>query len=116
VPDIVFRCHIFIMELENLLKQRNAYAGKIIPLGVKIAVIFLIPAALVVVSNRVWNINYFITLPIAFILSWSGVIWLYRKMSAEVRALDARIKKLRSQDAHQKTLESSKGKDANSVI
>jgi hypothetical protein len=104
------------MELENLLKQRDAYAGKIIPLGVKIAVIFLVPAVFVVVSNRVWNINYFYTLPVAFILSWSGVIWLYRKMSAEVRALEVRIKKLRTQDTHKETLETSKGKDANSVI
>lgn len=104
------------MELQDLQKKRESYAGKILPLMVKIAVLFLIPAVIVLVLYKVWDINYFYTFPVAFILSWSGVIWLYRKMSAEVRALDARIKELRNQDAHQKTSDDSEGKDANLVI
>lgn len=101
------------MELEKLLKQRDAYAGKILPLMIKIAVIFLIPAAISFAVVKIWDIHFMYLFPAAFILSWSGVIYLYRKMSDEVRALDARIKELRNQDTHHKTVESSTGKDAN---
>lgn len=101
------------MELEKLVKQRDAYAGKILPLMIKIAVLFLVPAAIAVAITKIWNINFIYLFPAAFILSWSGVIYLYRKMSGEVRALDARIKELRNQDAHNETLDISKGNDAN---
>jgi hypothetical protein len=101
------------MELEKLLKQRDAYAGKILSLMIKIAVIFLIPAAIGVAITQIWNINFIYLFPVAFILSWSGVIYLYRKISGEVRIIDVRIKELRSQDAHNKTLDNSKGSDAN---
>lgn len=101
------------MELEKLLKKRDEFAGRILPLGVKIAVIFLVPAAVGVAITKIWNINFLYLFPAAFILSWSGVIYLYRKVSGEVRALDARIKELRSQDAHYQTLDNSKGNNAN---
>lgn len=103
----------FIMELEKLITQRDGYAGKMLPLMIKIAVIFLVPAVIGVVISKVWDINFLYLFPAAFILSWSGVIYVYRKMSREVRALDARIKELRNQDAHHETTESSVGKDAN---
>jgi len=91
---------VFIMELEKLLKQRNAYAGKILPLGIKIAVIFLIPAAIMVAISKIWNVNFIYLFPAAFIISWSGVRNVYQKVAREVRALDARIKELREQETN----------------
>jgi len=101
------------MELEKLLKKRDEYAGKILPLGIKIAVVFMVPAAIGVTISKIWNINFLYLFPVAFILSWSGVIYLYRKISGEVRAVDARIKELRDQDSHHQTSVLTKGKDAN---
>lgn len=96
-------------------QQRDAYASKILPLGIKIAVIFLIPAAIAVLLNKFLNVPIRYTLPVAFLLSWYGVIMIYRKTSREVRALDQKIKELRNQDVRMKTEEdvSSSGTDAN---
>ncbi|MCI5050938.1 MAG: hypothetical protein MRY57_01365 [Candidatus Pacebacteria bacterium] len=101
------------MELEKLIAQRDAYAGKMVPLMIKIAVIFLVPAIIGVAITKIWGINFLYLFPAAFILSWSGVIYLYRKYAKEVRALDARIKELRNQDTHQETSENTEGSDAN---
>jgi hypothetical protein len=67
-------------------------------LGIQIAVIFLVPALLALLAYKVFGISFMYVFPLAFIISWTGVILLYKKISKEVRALDARIKELRVQE------------------
>lgn len=83
------------MELETLLKKREAYAGKIVKLGIQIAVIFLLPAVAAVLLSKYFGISFLYFFPGAFIISWTLVIYLYKKISKEVKALDAEIKELR---------------------
>lgn len=88
------------MELEKLIKQRDAYGGQIINLAIKIAILFLVPAVLAILANQYVGISYIYVFPLAFIISWTGVILLYKKISKEVRALDVRIKELRAQETN----------------
>lgn len=83
------------MELETLLKEREAYGGKILKLGIQIAVIFIVPVGLAVLANHLWNISFIYLFPLAFIISWTCVIVLYRRISREVRELDTKIKALK---------------------
>ncbi len=96
------------MELEKLIKKRDAYAGKILHLGIQIAAIFLVPIVLAIVIHWYLDISYFYLFPLAFIISWTGVIILYRKISKEVRELDNKIKELREQE--------SKSEESNSLL
>lgn len=98
--DIALHNVVFIMELEKLIQQRDAYAGRIIKLAIIIAILFLVPAAIAMLVHYYMDISYMYLFPLAFIISWTGVILLYRKISKEVRALDARIKELRAQEAN----------------
>ena len=84
------------MELEKLIKQRESYGGQIIHLAIKIAILFLVPAILAIIISRYADIAYINVFPFAFIISWTGVILLYRKVSKEVRTLNERIKELRA--------------------
>ena len=86
------------MEIEKLLKERDAYAGKILKLGITIAVIFLFPAIIAVLLGRYYNFSYVYTLGGAFIISWTGVVFLYRKISREVKHLEERIHELRKKE------------------
>lgn len=96
------------MELEKLLKQREAEAGKLVKLMIKIAVIFLIPAAIAVFLSQYFNLSFFYFFPGAFITSWTLVILLYRKVSKKMKGLDARIKELRAEQgqSHNKDITS----------
>lgn len=92
------------MELETLLKKRDAYAGRIVKLGIQIAVIFLLPAAAAVFLSRHFNLSFLYFFPGALIISWGLVIYLYKKVSKEMKELDARIKELREKQGQpQKT-------------
>jgi len=93
------------MELEKLLKQREAYAGKIIKLMIQIAVIFLLPAIVGVALSMYFNLSFIYFFPGAFIVSWTVVIFLYNKVRKEMKALDARIAELRSleEQSHKNT-------------
>ncbi len=91
---------IFIMKLEELEKKRDAYAGKIVNLAIKVAVIFIVPILIISGISYLSDIKFMYLFPLAFITSWTGVILLYRKISKEVRALDARIKQLRAQETN----------------
>ena len=86
-----------IMELEKLIKQREDEAGKFVKLMIKIAVIFLIPAAIAVFLSKYFNLSFLYFFPAAFILSWTLVIILYQKVSKKMKALDTRIKELRKE-------------------
>jgi predicted tellurium resistance membrane protein TerC len=83
------------MELEDLIKKRDAYAGKILKLGITIAIIFLVPALIAILLKHYFAISYVYSLTFAFIISWTGVIFLYRKINKEVKALEMQIKELR---------------------
>jgi len=89
------------MQLETLIKKREAYAGQILRLGIQIAGIFLIPVILVIIISRLFDISLMYLFPFAFITSWASVIVLYRKVSREVRYLDAQIKEARAMEKEQ---------------
>jgi len=88
----------FIMELEQLIQQRDAYGGKIVKLLIHIGLIFIVPILVIALVSYLTGITFMYLFPVAFIISWTGVILLYRKVSKEVRALDVRIKELREQE------------------
>jgi predicted tellurium resistance membrane protein TerC len=88
------------MKLEELIKQRDAYGGKILKLGITIAVIFIVPVLVVLGLSFLTGIEFMYLFPIAFIISWTSVIILYRKISKEVKLLDHQIKKLRAQETN----------------
>lgn len=85
------------MELEKLLKQRDAYAGKILKLGILIAVIFLLPAVISIIITRYFSISYIYTLGGAFVTSWVLTLFLYRDIARKVKKLEKRIKELQGQ-------------------
>lgn len=79
------------MELAELEKKRDGYAGKIVKLGFTIAVIFLVPALIAVLLSRVLNLSFLYFFPVAFVVSWSFVVGIYRRYAREVRELDRQI-------------------------
>ena len=92
------------MELEKLLQQRDAYGRKILKLGIKIAFIFLLPIIIGVIIHRTLDIPLLYILLVAFIVSWSGIIVLYRKISKQVRTLDAKIRELKTKEKREQKL------------
>lgn len=86
------------MELDKLLKERDAYAGKIFKLGIIIAVIFLFPAIIAIVLSKFFGISQILLFGIAFVVSWSSVFFLYKKINKQVTELDQRIAQLRKQE------------------
>jgi len=69
------------MELEKLIKQRDSYAGKILGLAIRIAVLFLVPAVLAILANTFLGAPLRYVFPLAFIISWTGVVLLYKKIT-----------------------------------
>ena len=88
------------MELQDLEKKRDAYAGKITRLALHIAIIFAVPIAIAIGLHTWLNISYLILFPVAFIASWTAVTFLYRKIDKEVRELEARISELKKEEPH----------------
>lgn len=86
------------MKLEELLQQRDAYGEKIVKLMIQIALIFLAPILVMAGISYLFDIQFMYLFPVAFIISWTFVIRLYRRYAKEVRALDAQIKALRDQE------------------
>ena len=83
------------MDLEKLLKQREAYSGKILKLGIQIAGIFLVPVVIISVIHKIFEIPFMYLFPVAFILSWVGVAILYRRYDREIRDIEHKIRELR---------------------
>ena len=86
-------------ELEALKSEKNKHINKIFWLGLKIALIFAVPALLGVFIGRKLDANAGtgsdITIGIlvgTFILSWIITIFLYKKVSKRMRELDTSIK------------------------
>lgn len=88
------------MELENLKKQKERYTTKIFYLGLKIALIFAIPAVIgVLIGKRVdayygthnkWSIGI---LAFTFVLSWIITIVMYNNISKNIKKVEDEIKK-----------------------
>lgn len=85
------------MKLEELIQQRDAYGGRILKLAIQIGIIFIAPILLITLISYLTHIKFMYLFPLAFIISWTAVIFLYRKISKEVRALDQQIKELRAE-------------------
>ncbi len=79
------------MELETLEKKRDAYAGKMVHLMIYIGLIFLIPALIAILIAWLIGVSSFTLFPVAFVLSWTLVVLLYRKYNREVKELDRQI-------------------------
>ncbi len=78
-------------ELSDLQKKRDAYAGKITHLAIQIAVLFAIPLLVALGIHYAADVSFPSLMPFAFILSWIGVVYVYRKIDKEVRTLELRI-------------------------
>lgn len=89
-----------MVELETLLKQRDAYAGKILKLAILIAIIFLVPAVSAMLVTRFFGISYVYTLGTAVAVSWVFVIIVYTRTSRRIQLLEKRIKDLRDSKEH----------------
>jgi len=86
------------MNLQELEKERDAYAGKILFMAIKIAAFFLLPALLALLIRYIFDIRFAYLFPFAFVISWTAVIMLFKKTSREVKALDAKIKELKKEE------------------
>lgn len=83
--------------LKTLTAERERWVTKMFWLGVEIAFIFAIPAALAVWVSRVLQREYaqIISLGGAFIFSWVLVILRYTYMTKRLRKLDEHIQILK---------------------
>ena len=61
-------------------------------LGIKVALIFLIPALVVILIATIFHIRVLYLLPISFITSWILVIILYKRTSRALLVYDESIK------------------------
>jgi uncharacterized membrane protein (DUF485 family) len=87
------------MNLEDLKKQRDQHVNKIFYLGLKIAIIFLVPALIAVYGGKMLDAHFQTgksiatgSLVFAFVLSWFIVIRMYSKLSAKLEKLNQEIK------------------------
>jgi hypothetical protein len=86
------------MNLDDLERQRDAYASKIGKLALYIAVIFAVPAVIAIAIGRYADISLAYLLPIAFVISWILVAQLYRRIDKKVRELESRIRELKREE------------------
>lgn len=87
------------MELHELEKKRDAYAGRIAHLAIHIALIFAIPAGIALLLKYFFEVSIAYTLPVAFVLSWILVIRLYRKIDKTVRTLEEQIRERKKEES-----------------
>jgi len=88
------------MKLDELIQERDAYGGKILKLGISIAVIFILPVLIIAGISYLSGIRFIYLFPIAFIVSWTLVVILYKRVSKKVKTLDKQIQDLRAQKHH----------------
>jgi len=91
--------------LEEAKKIQSHYHTKAFYLMLEIAVAFLIPAILAVLVSKNFSIpglserkSGLIYLGLAFVLSWGYVVYRYRKVTREIRKIDAVVKELKSKE------------------
>lgn len=89
--------------LEKLENERTTMVTRIFWLGLEIALIFAVPAALVVIFGRQLPGNgiYFLLLG-AFVFSWTITILRWRRMSKKMRELDRKIRELKKEISEDK--------------
>jgi len=86
------------MELDKLKKEKDKFINKIFYLGLKIALIFAIPAVGGVLIGKKLD-AYFGTgknismaiLAFAFIFSWTVTILMYSRLSKKIKEIEAKI-------------------------
>lgn len=85
--------------LDGLKRTREGYKAKAFRLMVEMAFIFGLPAIGAYFGGRALDLRFntgklylLILLAVAFILSWTLVILIVRKLNRELRDVDARIK------------------------
>jgi uncharacterized membrane protein YhdT len=86
------------MELHELKKKRDAYAGKIAQLAITIAIIFALPAGLAIGLSYWFSFSVMYALLPACVISWVLVILIYRKVDREVRELEMNIAQLQHEE------------------
>jgi len=87
------------MNLHELEKKRDAYAGRIAYLAIQIALIFGLPAATALLLQYFFEVPIVYALPVAFILSWVLVIRLYRSVDRKVRHLEEQIREHKNKES-----------------
>lgn len=88
------------MDIQELEKERDAYAQKIGKLALYIALIFAIPVIIAILITRYFDIAIWWTLGASFIVSWFFVIRFYRKVDRKVRTLEEKIRTLKQAEEH----------------
>lgn len=86
------------MELHELEKERDAYSGKIAQLAIHIAVIFALPALIAIGLSHWFSFSLMFSLAPAFVISWTLIVMLYRRVDKKVRQLEENISRLRSEE------------------
>lgn len=87
-------------ELARLEREREQHVTRVFWLMLEIALIFLIPALIVVFAvGAIWSRTVvWYVLPFSFLLSWGIVIFRYKRLSKTLGGLDKKIKELRNQN------------------
>jgi uncharacterized membrane protein len=87
------------MELEKLKQQKDQYITKIFYLGLKIALIFAIPAVGGVLLGKRLDVIYgtgktitYSMLAFAFILSWTITLVMYNNLAKKIKKVEHEIK------------------------
>ena len=80
-------------DLEQLKAEKERWVTKIFWLGVEIAVIFAVPAAVGVWIGKKYDNQTltFVALLVAFFLSWAVVIMRFRRVSRKIKSLESEI-------------------------
>lgn len=98
-------CVLFCMNLEELEKQRDAFVHKLFWLGLKIAVIFAVPAVGAALLGKHFDAQSanegrmftIIFLVIAFIGSWIITIREFSKINKKIHTIESQIKVLKQE-------------------
>ncbi len=87
------------MEIDRLKQEKDKYVTKIFYLGLKIALIFAIPAVGGVLLGKRLDILYdtgkaitYSMLAFAFILSWTITITMYNNLAKKIKKVEREIK------------------------
>lgn len=91
------------MELQELERQRDVYVHNLFWLGLKIALIFIIPAVGAALlgkhldtvyrdGEKLWTI---ILLVFTFIFSWVITLWQFSKINKKIQDIESKIRELK---------------------
>lgn len=93
------------MDIPTLQKERDKHLTSFFKLGLQIAIIFAVPAAIAVLAGKqldaLWETGRLVTgimLVGAFITSWVLVFKKYNKLNKQVKDIEDKIRILREQE------------------